>query len=87
MTTGGHETVALVRRAPGPGQAVGSVAGAIEGQALEGADAVVAPGRRRDRRQAVDAGSQGRSSCSSRVDATTLLCGALAQLDSRRRSS
>jgi uncharacterized protein (TIGR01777 family) len=81
LAAAGHETVVLVRRPPGPGEARWDPAqGVIDGGALEGADAVVhlagaGIGDRRwsPARKAVILGS--------RVDATTLLCATLAGLD------
>jgi uncharacterized protein (TIGR01777 family) len=76
----GHETVVLVRRAPGPGQARWDPAGpSIDSGALEGADAVVhlagagiGDKRWTPARKAVI--------LESRVQSTTLLCEALAGL-------
>jgi uncharacterized protein (TIGR01777 family) len=81
LGAGGHETVTLVRRAGGPGEARWDpAAGRIDAGALAGADAVVhlagaGIGDRRwtPARRDVILGS--------RVESTSLLCGALAGLD------
>ena len=80
LTAGGDETVALVRRPPGPGEAQWDpAAGRIDAEALEGADAVVhlsgaGIGDRRwspERKDVI---------LRSRVDSTTLLSRTLAGL-------
>jgi len=80
LTEGGHETVVLVRGAPGPGERRWDpAAGTIDGDALKGADAVVhlAGAGIGDKRW-----SPARKDVilRSRVDSTTLLCRALAAL-------
>jgi uncharacterized protein len=77
----GHETVALVRRLPGPGEARWDPAqGVIDRGALEGADAVVhlAGAGIGDKRWSA---ARKEIILGSRVDATTLLCAILAGLD------
>ena len=81
LTADGHETVVLVRRAPGPGEAQWDPsAGSIADDALEGADAVVhlagaGIGDKRWTPARKDVILQ------SRVQSTTLVCGALARLE------
>jgi len=81
LGAGGHETVALVRRAGGPGEARWDPAGGmIDTGALAGADAVVhlAGAGIGDRRWT---GARRAVILGSRVESTSLLCGALAGLD------
>jgi hypothetical protein len=81
LTADGHETVILVRRAPGPGEARWDPpSSSIDSDALEGADAVVhlagaGIGEKRWTPAQKDVILQ------SRVQSTTLLCGALAHLE------
>lgn len=81
LAADGHETVVLVRRTPGPREARWDpAAGSIDGDALDGADAVVhlagaGIGDKRWTPARKDVILQ------SRVQSTSLLCGALADLE------
>ena len=81
LSADGHETVVLVRRAPGPGEARWDPsAESIESDALEGADAVVhlAGAGIGDKRWTT---ARKDVILESRVQSTSLLCGALATLE------
>ena len=80
LHAGGHETVVLVRRAPGVGEARWDpAAGELDGAALDGCDAVVhlSGAGIGDRRWSA---SRRRELVSSRVDSTSLLARTLAAL-------
>jgi uncharacterized protein len=79
LSTGGHEVVRLVRRAPGPGEIAWNPArGELDARQLEGVDAVIhLAGENVGRRWTAD---RKRRILASRIEGTTLLARALAGL-------